>query len=252
MKALSFFACIAAISLGISAPAVCQSDNSSAQLSQPDQATSKRNVRFTSLGFPVSDIYYEIGSQKVSVYASSGSLGPPYPMPKGKTLRLFHDIAPPPNAPAGTKPRKQEVGVIELPEGSRLIVVMAAPEDLTKAKLQGKAYKDSYQTHPSGVARVFNVSPKEINFRCGQKSVQLPLGGSDFLPFQAIAYGSTAYQIATRAKSTDPWKLAAGGEAAVAANCRFFVFVAEIIDTDGTKIFTVNVVSDPIPEKAED
>ena len=232
---------------------MCQSDNtSSAEIPQPDQSTSKRNIRFTSLGRPVSDIYYEVGSQKVNVNAFPGSLGLPCPMPKGKTLQLFRDLAPPPNAPAGTKPRKQEVGAIELPEGSKLIVVMAAPEDLTTAKLQGKAYKDTYQTHPAGVARVFNISPKEINFRCGQKSVQLPLGGNDFLPFQVIAYGSTAYELATRAKSTDPWKLTANGEVAVPPNYRFFVFVTEIIDTDGSKIFTANVFSDPVPEKAQD
>jgi hypothetical protein len=144
------------------------------------------------------------------------------------------------------------VGVIELPEGSKLIVVMKAPEDLTNAKLQGKAYKDTYQSHPAGVARVFNFSPKEINFRCAQKSVQLPLGGNDFLPFPVIAYGSTAYEVATRAKSTDPWRRAAGGEAVVPPNFRFFVFVGEIIDDDGSKIFVANVTTDPVPDKAQD
>lgn len=252
MKARSFFTSIAAISLAVCAPAVCQDDNSSTELAQPDQATSKRSIRFTCVGLPASDIYYEVGSQKVNLNVSSGSLGVPYPMPKGKTLQLFRDLAPPPNAPAGTKSQKQEVGAIALPEGSKLIVVMAVPEDLTKAKIQGKAYKDTYQSHSAGVARVFNFSPKEINFRCGQKSVQLPLGGNDFLPFPVIAYGSTAYEVATRAKSTDPWRLAAGGETVVPPNFRFFVFVAEIIDTDEKKIFVANVTVDPVPDKAQD
>ncbi|BCU79469.1 hypothetical protein [Luteolibacter sp. LG18] len=249
MKIPALIAC-AAVLLGMVAPAFSQD---AAPASSPE-ASPKRYLRFTALGKSVSgDVFYEAGGQKVPVFASAGCFSQPLPLPKDKALHLFREIPPPPNAPAGAKPQRQEVGAVEITEGTKLLVVLVPPQDITKEKIQGRSYKDSYQSHGGRTARVFNVSPKEILFRSGQKgTLQLEVGGNGVVPFEAVAYGSAAYQIAIRGTTADAWKLAENAEAAAPSNYRFFIFVAEVIDTDGKKIITSAVISDPVPENSNE
>lgn len=184
MKSLRFHT-ILATCLALSANFILAQEN------EDYSGNSRKTMRVIAMSGNTTDaasnLYYEYKGKKSPLYFTQGSLSTEMPTPKGKTLNIYQEIELP--VILGTDQTKTEynlVGAIPLVSSKKSIVVISIPLDLTKNKIRGRSFKDSYTLHPEGKARVFNLSPKAIAISAGKHSAKIAAGDEGILNLSLI------------------------------------------------------------------
>ncbi|MEO8617716.1 MAG: hypothetical protein ABI600_21485 [Luteolibacter sp.] len=208
---------------------------------------SKQSMRVAAFGGMPDAVFYDNGGKKAQLIAGSNSLASAIPLPKGEVLKLYKQVLKPVEGTDKTLTTYLDVGTVKLPGGSKAIVLLIVPEDLTKEKIKGRAFADSFSIHPAETARVFNLSPKVVAIRAGKESLKLPVGETGIMPWKAVAFNSIAYQIGTVGEKEGTWDLVESAECAAPANMRTFVFIAEVVG-NSKRTLTATTVFDPLPD----
>jgi hypothetical protein len=272
MKNLSFPTLLAIGLLGIH-PAAIAEEASTSETGTPDenkevaafvqdeppmgsQKKSKRSMRVAAFGTDLDGdqldaIFYDNGGEKIELFAGRNSLSSEMPMPRGETMTLYKKVEQPIEGSTKTRVGYLDVGSVEMTGDSKAIILLLVPEDTTKGRIRGRAFKDSYTLHPAETARVFNMSTKEVAIRAGKESLQLPVGGTGIMPWKAVAFNSVSYQVGTAGKKEGTWDLVESSECAARADLRTFAFITEVV-VDSKRTVTTTTVFDPLPDENEE
>ena len=255
MKPLFFHAFLAFCFIGASSPALAQDVNA-----QPNEENysqnSKRSMRVIAFRSGSGDgeevdqldaIYYEDKGKKMELSIGVGTLSGSMPMPKGEAMKLYREIQLPIEGSVETKTTYQDVGTVELVNGSRAIILLIIPEDLTTDKIRGRAFEDSKSIHPKETARVFNMSTKNAAIRAGDEALKLAVGETGIIKWKAMAYNSIAYQIAMEGEKEGTWEIIQKAECAASPDMRTFVFISGSLLEDRETI-TSSTFLDPVAE----
>lgn len=203
----------------------------------PEDSTEKgRTIRFYCLTDSMPQYFYsESKNKEIEIGDASGSLSSPHPMPKDRVLEIYKKILPPPEAPVGTKPLLQILSTTKIPAGfSKAIVLLLPGGDSEKETLQAVAYGDSYQLHPKGTVRVFNLSPYEMNLRVASTGSNFKPGENGVTPWNGGKSNVVVFQ--TRVKKNDQWIIVGINELATRPNLRAFMFVSKGIPDIASKL----------------
>lgn len=192
-------------------------------------------------------IFYENKGEKMELNIGIGALSSKMPMPKGEAMKLYQEVQLPIEGSEETKTGYRDVGTIQLVSGSRAIVLLVIPEDLSKEKIRGRAYKDSKSIHPKETARVFNMSTKVAAIRAGDEAMKLPVGETGIIKWKAMAYNSVAYQIAMEGKKEGTWEIIQKAECAAHPEMRTFVFISGSL-LEGRETITSSTFLDPVTD----
>lgn len=192
-------------------------------------------------------IFYENKGQKVELNIGIGALSSRMPMPKGEAMKLYQEIQLPVEGSSATKTAYRDVGTVQMVSGSRAIVLLVIPEDLSKEPIRGRAYKDSKSIHPKETARVFNMSTKVAAIRAGDEAIKLPVGETGIIKWKAMAYNSVAYQIAMEGKKEGTWEIIQKAECAAHPEMRTFVFISGSL-LEGRETITSSTFLDPVTD----
>ncbi|MDP4624446.1 MAG: hypothetical protein NWT08_04820 [Akkermansiaceae bacterium] len=240
--ALAAFAFLTSIT-----PASAQNDDGDSGRS------SKRTMKVIGFGGELDSVFYESKGKKIELYASTGSLSSPLLLPSGGVLKLYHETQiPVKGSPDQTVPQYRECGSVEFPSGSKMIVLLVVPPDLKEANIRGRAFKDSYTSHPTLTARVFNMSPKQIGVRAGDSSVSLQPGEEGMMAWRPKPYNSVAFEVAVRNKENTGWNVISSGEELTAVGLRTFIFfVATGAEDEGGPVSSV-MIQDKVGSDSED
>ncbi|MGJ8723914.1 MAG: hypothetical protein ACSHYB_05100 [Roseibacillus sp.] len=219
---------------------------------QDEGSSSKRTMRIITFGGQLDSVFYDDGGTKTELFAGPGSFSSEMPIPKDRVLNLYHQNAlPEGEEPKESPPQYRQVGSIEIPQGSKVIVLLSVPLDLNKAPIKGRAFKDSYSSHRALTARAFNLTPKEVAVRVDNETISLKPGEEDLISWKPKAYHSVSYQVATRNKDKTTWDQVESGEGVSREDLRTFLFIVEDLYED-VRAVTALAVSDPIPDEAND
>lgn len=219
---------------------------------QEESKSSKSTMRIITFGGQLDSVFYDEGSKKTELFAGAGSFSSEMPIPKDKVLKLYHQTLPAEGE--ATKEALLEyrhVGSIDIPQGSKVIVLLSVPLDLSKDPIKGLAFKDSYTSHRALKARVFNLAPKEVAVRVAQETIALKPGEEKLIGWKPVAYHSVSYQVAIRNKDKITWDKVESGEGVSREDLRTFLFIVEDLYED-VRAVTALAVPDPMPiEDAE-
>jgi hypothetical protein len=232
MKYRFFHTLLASCFLGAYGLACAQDVNT-----QPNEESysdsSKRSMRviaFRSVSNEAGDepeiIYYEDKGKKMELSIGIGSLSRSMPMPKGETMKFFQEVILPVEGSTEKRSTYRDIGTVDLVSGSRAIILLVIPVDLSKELIRGRAFKDSTSIHPKETARVFNMSTKVAAIRAGSEAMKLPVGETGIIKWKAMAYNSVAYQIAMEGKKEGTWEIIQQAECAASPDMRTFVFIS--------------------------
>lgn len=215
--------------------------------------SSKRTMQVIGFGGELNSVFYELKGKKTELYASTGSLSSPIPLPSGGELKLYHEtLVPVKGGSDQTVPQYRECGSVEFPSGSKMIVLLIVPEDLTKENIRGRAFKDSYVSHPSLVARIFNMSPKQIAVSAGDSAVSLKPGEVGMIPWRPKPYNSVTYEVAVRNKQNTGWRVISSGDELTAQGLRTFVFFVAAGGEDEGGPVTSLIVQDVVGSDSDE
>lgn len=203
-----------------------------------------RTIRFYCLTDSMPQYFYRASKNtEIEIGDASGSLSLAHPMPTDRVLEIYKKILPPSEAPVGTKPLIQILSTTKIPAGfSKAIVLLLPGGDSKKETLQAVAYGDSYQLHPKGTVRVFNLSPYEINLRVASSGSSFKAGDNAVMPWNGGKSSVVVFQ--TRVKKNDQWIIVGINELATRPNLRAFMFVSKGIPDIASKL-----CFDAVPEE---
>ena len=186
-----------------------------------------RTFRVVSVGLGQAEFLYDNGREKglhISSYQEAFSSS--FAAPSGGVLALYRMVDPPANAPAGAKPTKEVLAEIAYPHDAVKTIVLLYPS-LNKATLPilGQVLDDSVGDHKPGMARIINLSSRQIAFTTadtaeGMVFVQ-PRSLQVLVPF---APGSCRLRMAVEAGG---WKEAMDTQRNLPSSLRLFVVVAD-------------------------
>lgn len=242
-----FLACIllGPLSIVMSQDVTTQANDES---SYEDSRRTMRVVAFgAESGFDVEPLYYSKGGKKMQLFTAVGSLSTSMPMPKGEFMKLYQEEQLPIEGSTETKVSYREVGTVPLVSGSKAIVLLVVPADLTKEKIRGRAFKDSLALHPRETARVFNMSKKVVAIRVGKESLKLAVGETGTVPWKAVAFNSVSYQVGTQGKDPGTWEVIESSECAAHPDMRTFVFIGGAM-IENRETVTTSTFLDPVPD----
>jgi len=253
MKNRILHSILASCFIGASSIAMAQDVNT-----QPNEEnyteSSKRSMRViafrTSIGEEnneLDDIYYEDKGKKMELSIGVGTLSSRMPMPKGESMKLYQEVKLPVEGSTETKTTYRDVGTVELVSGSRAIILLVIPEDLSKEKIRGRAFADSKTIHPKETARVFNMSTKIAAIRAGEEGLKLPVGETGIIKWKAVAFNSVAYQVAMEGKKEGTWEIIQKAECAAHPDMRTFVFISGSL-LEGRETITSSTFLDPVAD----
>ena len=187
-------------------------------------AEGARTIRFYCMGNDQPQFFYEPKKkQKIEIGNSCGSLSSPHPMPTDRVLEIYRLIQPPPDAPVGTKPQKQILATTRIPDGfSKAIVLLFPAGDAKTGTLRVAAFGDSYQLHPKGTVRVFNLAPVEVGLEVGSSKSSFKPGQEGVMPWVGSTPNVVFFQ--TSVRDGEGWRMLGNNELATRPNLRAFMF----------------------------
>ena len=255
MKKPPFHAFLASCLMGASGFASAQNVNT-----QPNEeaysGSSKNTMRVIAFRSGESDdeldaLYYENKGRKLEMSISIGTLSSSMPMPGGEGMKLYQKIQAPVEGATEMQTTYRDVGTVELVSGSRAIVLLVIPEDLSKEKISGRAFKDSEVVHPKETARVFNMSSRNAAIRVGDEALKLPVGEAGIIKWKARAFNSVAYQVAMEGEKEGTWEIIQRAECAAHPEMRTFVFISGSLLEDRQTIISSTFL-DPVADGDDD
>lgn len=207
-------------------------------------AEGARTIRFYSLANDLPEFFYEPKKDEpIGIGGACGALSHPYPMPTKRVLEIYRKVMPPPNAPAGTKPLKEILATAKLPDGFSKVIVLLFPEgDSKTGTLRIAAFGDSYQLHPKGTVRVFNLAPSEISLKVGSVTNRFQPGQEAVMPWLGSTPNVVVFQ--TSVRSGEAWRILGTNELATRPNLRAFMFAYLAVPD-----IRSNVCFDSVPDK---
>ena len=253
MKTRFFHTMLAGFFLGAFSLVLAQDVNT-----QPNEENyaenSKRSMRVIAFRSSIDEendglvgIFYEDKGRKMELGIGVGTLSSSMPMPKGGGMKLYQGIELPIEGSEKKQTTYREIGSVELVSGSRAIILLVIPEDLSKEKIRGRAFADSKSIHPKETARVFNMSTKTVAIRAGKEAMKLPVGETGAIKWKAMAFNSVAYQIAMEGIEEGTWEIIQKAECAAHPDMRTFVFISGSLLEDRETITSSNFL-DPVAD----
>jgi hypothetical protein len=187
-----------------------------------DQARVFRAVGLGDGGF--SDLFYDVKGTAHAFTANSGSFSTDYPAPAGPKLSFYRITPPPPDAPAGTPPKKTVVAQIVYPEDAAKVILLLYPSPAQSAlPITGMAVADLEKQHLPGQARIFNLSSLHAAFSTGGAIAEVSPHTTD----RVVATGTGPLFLKTAAQVGHGWQVVDAMERNLPADLRLFVIMVD-------------------------
>ena len=173
-------------------------------------------------------IKYDLNKTPVAI-ETERSLSLAYACPPEDTLVLYNEIPPPPDAPSGTRPRKQVLATLPLPPDQSKTLVVMVPD--SSGKISFSAVPDDFKKHPGGTLRILNFSSYPVAVAINDRQYTAPLEAPDVI----VPFGSGGTLIQSAIRKDGKWMPVFRRERIARPRLHTYGFVFNFISEIGAK-----------------
>lgn len=204
--------------------AVVLSVSLAAQSPAPETA---RTFRVFSAVGRFSDLKFDNGPGKTTRIEVVGKPLDEYTVPGKGTLSLYREVPPPPEAPAGSPPRKKVVAQVTIPATQVRTLVVLIPEN--DGVFRAYALDDGPARHHAGTIRLINLSRLGAAVALSDTPYTLPVGAPELIaPFDG---GAILIRVAVQ--NHNNWVPAFRMEGVARPTLRSYGFIFDFMDDPG-------------------